>query len=437
MREENVDLVRVLLVGLDTGEEKDFEHSMEELKSLAEAAGKQVTGIITQRMGNVNNAFYIGAGKVEEAREYALQCEAEEGIFDNALTPSQMRNLGRELQLPVLDRTNLILDIFAMRARTREAKLQVETARLQYILPRLVGMRENLSRQGGSGSASGGKGSVSNRGAGETKLELDRRKIERRISELKKELDEVSRTRENMRKRRSQSRIPKVALVGYTNAGKSTILNHMLALYGENKEKVVLEKDMLFATLDTNVRCICPEDSGLENGAAADNRPFFLADTVGFIDKLPHGLVKAFRSTLEEVICADLIVHVVDFSDEYYKQHMEVTHETLIDLGAGDIPKIVVYNKADKSRMENLPRKKDRQIYMAASLDCGIEELAGMIAECVYADRVEREFTVSYDRGDVVSYFMENATVLAREYREEGVWMHVRCHKGDADKYCV
>ena len=310
MREENVDLVRVLLVGLDTGEEKDFEHSMEELKSLAEAAGKQVTGIITQRMGNVNNAFYIGAGKVEEAREYALQCEAEEVIFDNALTPSQMRNLGRELQLPVLDRTNLILDIFAMRARTREAKLQVETARLQYILPRLVGMRENLSRQGGSGSASGGKGSVSNRGAGETKLELDRRKIERRISELKKELDEVSRTRENMRKRRSQSRIPKVALVGYTNAGKSTILNHMLALYGENKEKVVLEKDMLFATLDTNVRCICPEDSGLENGAAADNRPFFLADTVGFIDKLPHGLVKAFRSTLEEVICADLIVPI-------------------------------------------------------------------------------------------------------------------------------
>lgn len=437
MREENVDLVRVLLVGLDTGEEKDFEHSMEELKSLAEAAGKQVTGIITQRMGNVNNAFYIGAGKVEEARESALQCEAEEVIFDNALTPSQMRNLGRELQLPVLDRTNLILDIFAMRARTREAKLQVETARLQYILPRLVGMRENLSRQGGSGSASGGKGSVSNRGAGETKLELDRRKIERRISELKKELDEVSRTRENMRKRRSQSRIPKVALVGYTNAGKSTILNHMLALYGENKEKVVLEKDMLFATLDTNVRCICPEDSGLENGAAADNRPFFLADTVGFIDKLPHGLVKAFRSTLEEVICADLIVHVVDFSDEYYKQHMEVTHETLKDLGAGDIPRIVVYNKADKSRMENLPRKKDRQIYMAASLDCGIEELAGMIAECVYADRVEREFTVPYDRGNVVSYFMENATVLAQEYREEGVWMRVRCHKGDAEKYCM
>lgn len=436
MREENLNAVKVLLVGLDTGEEPDFEHSMEELKSLAEAAEKQVAGIITQRMGNVNSAFYIGTGKVEEVREYARQCEAEEVIFDNALTPSQMRNLGRELQLPILDRTNLILDIFALRARTKEAKLQVETARLQYILPRLVGMRENLSRQGGSGGAAGGRGSVSNRGAGETKLELDRRKIEHRISELKKELEEISSTRENMRKRRNQSRIPQVALVGYTNAGKSTILNHMLALYGENKEKAVLEKDMLFATLDTNVRCICPESGNSERKAAADNRPFFLADTVGFIDKLPHGLVKAFRSTLEEVRCADLIVHVVDFSDEHYKQQMEVTDETLKSLEAGDIPRIVVYNKADKSQMKNLPRKKDRQIYMAASLDCGIEELAGMITECVYADRVEREFIIPYNKGNVVSYFMENATVLAQEYREEGVWMHVRCHKGDADKYC-
>ena len=437
MRDEDIFDTKVLLVGLDTGEESDFEHSMDELKSLAEAAGKQVSGIITQRMEQVNNAFYIGTGKVEEVREYALQCEAEEVIFDNALTPSQMRNLGRELKLPVLDRTNLILDIFALRARTREAKLQVETARLQYILPRLVGMRENLSRQGGSGGAAGGRGSVSNRGAGETKLELDRRKIEHRISELKKELEEVSRTRETMRKKRNQSRIPKVALVGYTNAGKSTIMNHMLAKYGENKEKIVLEKDMLFATLDTNVRCICPEGGGAEKEAAADNRPFFLADTVGFIDKLPHGLVKAFRSTLEEVRCADLIVHVVDFSDEHYKQQMEVTEETLKSLEAGDIPRIVAYNKADKSRMQDLPRKKDRQIYMAASLDCGIEELAGMIAECVYADRVEREFTVPYDRGNVVSYFMENATVLAQEYREEGVWMRVRCHKGDAEKYCM
>ena len=422
---------KVLLVGLDTGADQDFEHSMEELKSLAEAAGKQVTGIITQRMGTVNTAFYIGPGKVDEAKEYAAQCGAEEVIFDDALTPSQMRNLGRELKLPVMDRTNLILDIFALRARTKEAKLQVETAKLQYILPRLVGMRENLSRQGGADGGMG-NGSMSNKGAGETKLELDRRKIEKRIAELKKELETVSRNRETMRKKRNRSRIPKVALVGYTNAGKSTIMNHMLEMYGENKEKTVLEKDMLFATLDTSVRCIRPRP---DEAGGNMNQPFFLADTVGFINKLPHGLVQAFRSTLEEVRSADLIVHVVDFSDEYFKQQMAVTNETLKELGAGDIPQIVVYNKADKSNMEDIPRVKDRQIYMAASLGCGMKELTELIAKCVYADRVEAELLLPYGKGSVVSYFMENATVLGQEYRNDGVWLRVSCHRGDLEKY--
>lgn len=425
--EEEIVYTKVLLVGLDTGEDPEFEHSMEELKSLAEAAWKEVTGIITQRMPAANQTFYIGAGKVEEVRDYAAECDAEEVIFDNALTPSQMRNLGRELKLTVLDRTNLILDIFALRARTREAKLQVETARLQYILPRLVGMRENLSRQGGTG------GSMSNKGAGETKLELDRRKIEHRISELRKELEEVSQARATMRKKRSRSRIPKVALVGYTNAGKSTILNHMIQLYGEKKEKSVLEKDMLFATLDTNVRCIRPEKRTSADGVV-DNRPFFLADTVGFINKLPHGLVKAFRSTLEEVRYADLIIQVVDFSDEHYRQHMEVTDETLEELQAGDVPRIVVYNKADKTDMEHLPRKKERQIYMAAAQNCGMEELTEMITECVYADRVEREFLIPYDKGNIVSYFLTNATVLSQEYRDDGIWMRVCCHKTDIDQ---
>lgn len=425
--EEEIVYTKVLLVGLDTGEDPEFEHSMEELKSLAEAAWKEVTGIITQRMPAANQTFYIGAGKVEEVRDYAAECDAKEVIFDNALTPSQMRNLGRELKLTVLDRTNLILDIFALRARTREAKLQVETARLQYILPRLVGMRENLSRQGGTG------GSMSNKGAGETKLELDRRKIEHRISELRKELEEVSQARATMRKKRSRSRIPKVALVGYTNAGKSTILNHMIQLYGEKKEKSVLEKDMLFATLDTNVRCIRPEKKTSAD-RVVDNRPFFLADTVGFINKLPHGLVKAFRSTLEEVRYADLIIQVVDFSDEHYRQHMEVTDETLEELQAGDVPRIVVYNKADKTDMEHLPRKKERQIYMAAAQNCGMEELTEMITECVYADRVEREFLIPYDKGNIVSYFLTNATVLSQEYRDDGIWMRVCCHKTDIDQ---
>ncbi len=461
MREEEIIYTKVLLVGVDTGEEQDFEHSMEELKSLAEAAYKQVVGVVVQRMERVNNSLYIGAGKVAEVKEYAASCEAQEIVFDNALSPSQVRNLGRELDLVVLDRTNLILDIFSIRAKTREAKLQVETANLQYMLPRLVGMRENLSRQGGTG------GSMSNKGAGETKLELDRRKIEHRISMLKRELESVAQNRETTRKKRSQSRIPQVALVGYTNAGKSTILNRLVDTYGGGEEKNVLEKDMLFATLETNVRSI----------HTGDNKPFFLVDTVGFIHKLPHGLVQAFRATLEEVKYADLIVEVVDFSDEHYRQHMEVTAETLKELGAGNIPRLVVYNKIDKCRTENLPNdaklfleaktcyevkscdetgidsekkinsetnpfsktkpqlRKGNQIYIAAKMGAGMEELAGLIKEYVYADRVEAEFLIPYDSGSILSYFMENATVSSQEYREEGVRLRASCHKSDAEKY--
>lgn len=416
---EEQEITKVLLVGLDTGEEVDFEHSMEELKSLAGAADKQVVGIIVQRMENVNKALYIGSGKVAEVKEYAEECEADEIIFDNALTPSQVRNLGRELELPVLDRTNLILDIFALRARTREAKLQVEAARLQYILPRLTGMREALSRQGGT------TGSKSSRGAGETKLELDRRKIEHRISELRKELESVERARETMRKKRGRSGVPQVALVGYTNAGKSTLMNRVVDLYGERREKTVLEKDMLFATLDTNVRSI----------HTGDNRPFFLVDTVGFIHKLPHDLVKAFRSTLEEVCCADLLVQVVDVSDEHYREQMDVTAKTLMELGAGNIPQIVVYNKADKCQLEGLPRRGDMQIHMSAVHGVGVEELVELIKENLYAGQSETGFLIPYEKGGITSSLMENTTVLAREFREDGVWLQVYCGENVSRRY--
>ncbi len=423
MREEmaEITLTRVLLVGVDTGEEQDFERSMAELKSLAEACNKQVAGIITQKLDTVNKALYIGSGKVQEVKEFAAACEAEEIVFDNTLTPSQIRNLGRELELPILDRTNLILDIFAIRAKTKEAKLQVETAKLQYMLPRLVGMHEALSRQGGA------SGSLSNKGTGEKKLELDRRRIEHRISELRKELDEISGNRMTQRKKRSSSRIPQVALVGYTNAGKSTVMNHMVQRYGGKPEKLVMEKDMLFATLETSVRSI---DTG-------DNKPFFLTDTVGFIHKLPHGLIKAFQSTLEEVKYADLLVQVVDFSDENYKQQMEVTSQTLKELEAGDIPQIVVCNKADKCQMVDLPKLRESQIYMAAALDIGIEELAELIKDRLYAGNVDCFLQIPYDKGNVVSYFMENATVLEKEYREEGIWLHVNCRSQDAAKYDI
>lgn len=411
---------RALLVGVDTGEEQDFDRSMEELKSLAEACNMQVVGVITQKMVSVNKAFYVGTGKVTEIKEFAVEREADIVIFDNALSPSQIRNLQDALDMPILDRTTLTLDIFAIRAQTREAKLQVETARLQYLLPRLVGMHEALSRQGGA------SGSMSNKGTGEKKLELDRRKIEHRISELRKELDEVSMDRQVQRKKRMNSRTPQVALVGYTNAGKSTVMNQMVEKYIGNNEKKVLEKDMLFATLETSVR-------NIETG---DNKPFFLVDTVGFIHKLPHGLVKAFHSTLEEVRYADLLVQVIDYSDEQYKQQMKVTKETLEELGAGDIPMIYVYNKADCCMdISQLPRVKDKHIHMSAVNSVGIEELVTLIKEQIYADTKDVKLLIPYDRGDVVSYFMENATVYHTEYLETGVEMQINCHLQDATKY--
>lgn len=413
------EMVKVLLVGADTGEEDDFERSMEELKNLAEACGKQTVGIITQRMESVNKAFYIGTGKVGEVREYAGECGAEEIIFDNTLSPSQIRNLTKELDLPIMDRTGLILDIFALRARTGEARLQVEMARLQYLLPRLVGMRTSLGRQGGTG------GSMSNKGSGEKQLELDRRKIEHRISELRKELEVVERTRDTQRKKRNASRIPQVALVGYTNAGKSTILNRMLSEFGKVPEKQVLEQDMLFATLETSVRTIDP----------GDGRPFFLSDTVGFIHKLPHGLVQAFRSTLDEVRYAQLLVHVVDCSDEDYRHQMEVTAETLKELKIGDISQIIVYNKADKCQMADLPRVSENSIHMAAGAEIGIRELAELIQKKVYEGHRECEFLIPYEQGSIASRLMEQAVVLMQEYRENGIYLRVRCDAQDASKY--
>jgi len=412
---------RVLLVGVDTGMWADFDQSMAELKSLAEAAGKQAVGMITQKLENINKTWYVGSGKVEEIKEYALECGAEEVIFDDQLSPAQMRNLGRALELPVLDRTKLILDIFALRAQTREAKLQVETARLQYMLPRLVGMRESLGRQGGT------SGSMSNKGTGETQLELDRRKIEHRISELQKELEEISASRMTQRRRREKSDAFQVALVGYTNAGKSTILNHILERYGEVPDKTVLEKDMLFATLETSVRAIDP----------GDGRPFYLVDTVGFIDKLPHSLIKAFRSTLMEVKYADLLVHVVDVSDEHRKQHMKVTEETLNELGAGDIPRIVVYNKADRSELAALPQVQNSQIHMAAGKDIGVRELVEMIQNTLYAQWKEHSFLIPYDKGAVASLLMDRGTVEEMEYQEEGIFLRINCDSQYADKYGI
>lgn len=412
---------RALLVGVDDGSDADFEGSMEELKSLARACYMEPVGVITQRMESADKGLYIGSGKVKEVKEAADLSEAGIIVFDDTLTPSQLRNLQEELDRAILDRTTLILDIFETRARTREAKLQVESAKLKYLLPRLVGMHKALTRQGGT------SGSMSSRGAGEKKLELDRRRIERRISELSKELEEVSKERQVQRKKRSRSRIPLVALVGYTNAGKSTIMNSLVDRYVKEEEKRVLEKDMLFATLDTTVRRI----------STGNNRDFLLSDTVGFIHKLPHALIKAFHSTLEEVEEADLLLQVVDYSDPHYREQMETTERTLLELKTGDIPMITVFNKTDKCEGRiNYPKIAGRdKIYLSAKEETSVNMLTDMILTRIYEDYVTAEFLIPYENGRALSYFMEHAHVTAKEYRETGTLIKVKCHKADRDKY--
>ena len=422
---EQREWLRAVLVGGNINENPDFERSLEELESLAEACGIKTEAIFKQNLAAAKSAFYIGSRKVDEVRETAEHVEADYVIFDNTLTPSQQRNLQREIGKPVLDRTNLILEIFSRRARTKEAKLQVESASLAYMLPRLVGMNDALSRQGGSGGAGAGSG-FSNKGAGEKKLELDRRRIEKRMSELRKELGEMEKNRETQRKKRKDGQTPLAALVGYTNAGKSTLLNLMLRRFGQEEEKEVLEKDMLFAALDTTVRRIEP----------GDNRDFLLSDTVGFISNLPHSLVKAFRSTLEEVCQADLLLHVVDFSDPHYKEKMNVTRETLKELKAEGIPCIYIMNKADRvMEAVELPKRVGDKIYMSAKQGCGLEELLQMIKEKLFASYVDCHLMIPYTDGAIVSYFKENAVVHQMEYREQGVYMEVNCRESDYRKY--
>ncbi len=415
---------RVLLVGVDLGTPgEDFDSSMKELKGLAEACFMEPAGTVVQKMQEINKGLYIGPGKVGEVREAAEMLDAELIIFNDTLSPSQLRNLQNALKKPVLDRTTLILDIFESRARTREAKLQVESARLKYLLPRLVGMHKALTRQGGT------SGSMSSRGAGEKKLELDRRRIERRISELSGELKEIERERRVQRQRRQESSLPIAALVGYTNAGKSTIMNAMIDLFERDKEKKVLEKDMLFATLDTTVRRI----------NMGNNRDFLLSDTVGFIHNLPPGLVKAFHSTLEELESADLLLHVVDFSDARYREQMAITEKTLTELNIGDIPVIRVFNKADKAcEPVFYPRAAgDDRVYLSAKDESSVRLLAEMIGDKIYREYVTGEFLIPYERGSITSYLMENTHVLSSEYREDGTYIRARCSRADRNKFAA
>lgn len=413
---------RTFLAGLNTGSSSaEFEHSMEELKELAKSLDLEVVGIFTQNLPNPIAATYIGSGKIAEIKEQIMIQEVDTIVFDEMLSPIQLRNLADDLEITILDRTSLILRIFEQRARTKEAMLQVELANLQYMLPRLVGLHTSLSRQGG------GSGSLSNKGAGETKIELDRRHIEKRITELKRSLEDVARERQVTRSSREQSGIPRVALVGYTNAGKSTMMNWMLDAFSDHADKKVFEKDMLFATLDTTIRKITPG-----NG----NPPFLLSDTVGFINKLPHSLVKAFHSTLEEVTFADIILQIIDASDEHCSDHIRVTHDTLKELDAGSIPCIYVYNKAELIMPEEkLPFISGDKIYLSAKKQIGMDALLTLLYEKIFDAQGKCEFLLPLSRGDILNTLFQNAVVLEYEYREDGIYCSCLCSAKEKSRF--
>lgn len=406
---------RVIIVGININNKNNFEESIIELKNLCIACDMEVVGKVEQNLKKINPTFYMGSGKIEELQDLIEKTNAEIIVFNNELSASQIKNIEEEVKCNVIDRTALILDIFANRAKTREAKLQVEVARLQYELPRLIGANENLGRQ------SGGVG-TKNRGAGETKLELDRRRIEDRIASLNKELEILKYQRNTQKNKRKKSNIPNVALVGYTNAGKSSVMNVLVENFINKEDKKVFEKNMLFATLETYVR----------NIKLHNNKSFLLYDTVGFVGDLPHNLVKAFRSTLEEVCDADLLVHIIDISNPNYKNQIDVTNETLSQIGADNIPMIYVYNKIDLIDLDKLDNNK---ILISAKRDIGIDRLIESICEKVFEDYIRFKLKIPYSEGKTISNIMENATILDSEYIDDGVILNIECSEKEYVQY--
>ena len=406
---------RVIIVGININNKNNFEESIIELKNLCIACDIEIVGEMEQNLKKINPTFYMGSGKIEELRDLIEEMNAEIIVFNNELSASQIKNIEEEVKCSIIDRTALILDIFANRAKTREAKLQVEVARLQYELPRLIGANENLGRQ------SGGVG-TKNRGAGETKLELDRRRIEDRIASLNKELEILKYQRNTQKNKRKKSSIPNVALVGYTNAGKSSVMNVLVEKFINKEDKKVFEKNMLFATLETYVR----------NIKLHNNKSFLLYDTVGFVGDLPHNLVKAFRSTLEEVCDADLLVHIIDISNPNYKNQIDVTNETLSQIGADNIPMIYVYNKIDLIDLDKLDNNK---ILISAKRDIGIDRLIESICEKVFEDYIRFKLKIPYSEGKMISNIMENATILDSEYIEDGVILNIECSEKEYVQY--
>lgn len=404
-------LERVVLVGVWTsGTIVDAENSLAELAALAETAGSQVLEGLIQRRNHPDAATFIGRGKVDELRSSVEASGADTVICDGELSPSQLRNLEQKVKVKVVDRTALILDIFAQHAKSKEGKAQVELAQLQYLVPRLRGWGEALSRQAG-GSASGA-GGVGLRGPGETKLETDRRRIRTRISKLKREIEGMKVVRDTKRAGRRRRAIPAVAICGYTNAGKSSLLNRLTGAG-------VLVEDALFATLDTTTRRV----------TTRDGREFTVSDTVGFVRHLPHQLVEAFRSTLEEVADADLVVHVVDGAHPDPEEQVRAVREVLADVGADRLPELLVVNKVDAASQETLLRLKHDwpdAIFVSAHTGTGVDELREAIEERLPRPAMEMTVQLPYDRGDLVERIHRTGEVLASGHSATGTLVRAR-----------
>lgn len=407
---ELVPITKVLLVGLDKNDPQ-FGYQITELANLATANHLEIVATITQKLNRPNSATYFGKGKVEELKEALEYHGVEMVVANDELSPSQIRNLEQQTGAKVMDRTALILDIFASRAKTRLAKAQVAIAQLQYQLPRLrTSMNIRLDQQTG-----GGGGSFTSRGAGETKLEMNRRHIEHQISLLRQEIEEIEADDQTRRARRDKQNIKNVALVGYTNAGKSTIMNGLVRRFGENKEKTVFQADMLFATLETSVRKL----------NLPDNQSFLLSDTVGFVSNLPHGLVAAFRATLAEAAQADLLVQVVDYADDHYREMMATTAQTLKEIGVTDIPMITVFNKADLRPETIYPDRDGDTVTLAAVEDTSLDLLVETIRRHILSDFATVELLVPFSEGALISELNDSAIINATDYTEEGTLLSV------------
>lgn len=418
MEENKVITQRAVLVGLYQGlkNEFDIEESMNELAELALAAGAEVADIIIQNKSTIEAATFIGTGKVEEVKIAVQDTEANIVIFNDELSGAQIRNLEALLETTVVDRTALILDIFAIRAQTKIAKLQVELAQLRYRYPRLTGLGASLSRTGGG---------IGTRGPGEQKLEIDRRRINERIDEIRRQIKDAEKNRAVQRQLREKMEVPVVALVGYTNAGKSSVLNYFIntSLEGE-EDKRVFEKDMLFATLDTFARRIVLEDK----------KEFILTDTVGFVSKLPHSIIDAFKATLEEALGADLLLHVVDASNDSFKMQMEVTKQVLTELHAGDKDMITVFNKIDLVPGKVIGTQED-SVHISAKTGENIELLVEKIKKHLFSNMKNAAFVVPYTDGKATSYLCQTYQVKKLDHLEEGTYIEAEVSEIDYNKY--